>query len=77
MKRNHLFWALSRFFVVDDDFVTPLLAYKDRLFEIFGGALMISNEYSAVRLAGLRGLHLMTLIKSFLSANEVGLQQTT
>ncbi|RUP34620.1 Dos2-interacting transcription regulator of RNA-Pol-II-domain-containing protein [Jimgerdemannia flammicorona] len=55
----------------DQDFVTPLLAYKDRFFEIFGTALMSSNEYSALRLGGLKGLHLMAMLRQYLAINEV------
>ncbi|RUS33413.1 Dos2-interacting transcription regulator of RNA-Pol-II-domain-containing protein [Jimgerdemannia flammicorona] len=57
----------------DQDFVTPLLAYKDRFFEIFGTALMSSNEYSALRLGGLKGLHLMAMLRQYLAINEVGI----
>ncbi|RUS23467.1 hypothetical protein BC937DRAFT_86152 [Endogone sp. FLAS-F59071] len=57
----------------DQDFVTPLLTYKDRFFEAFGGALMASNEYNALRLTGLKGLRLMTLLRQYLSINEVGI----
>ncbi|KAI8388489.1 RNAPII transcription regulator C-terminal-domain-containing protein [Radiomyces spectabilis] len=58
---------------VDEDMVSPLLPFKDRLFYVFENALMASNEYNGVRLAGIRGFKLMTLTQSYLSSNEVGI----
>ncbi|KAF9334528.1 hypothetical protein BG006_001993 [Podila minutissima] len=55
----------------DTDFVTPLLTFKDRFFEIFTNALMSSNEYNALRLAGVKGLHGMILLREFLSETEI------
>ncbi|KAG0348406.1 hypothetical protein BG004_005247 [Podila humilis] len=55
----------------DTDFITPLLAFKDRFFEIFTNALMSSNEYNALRLAGVKGLHGMILLREFLSETEI------
>ncbi|KAG0242236.1 RNAPII transcription regulator C-terminal-domain-containing protein [Mortierella sp. GBAus27b] len=55
----------------DTDFVTPLLTFKDRFFELFTNAIMSSNEYSALRLAGVKGLHGMILLRGFLSETEV------
>jgi DNA repair/transcription protein MET18/MMS19 len=58
--------------IVDDsDFVTPLLTFKDRFFELFTNALLSSNEYNALRLAGVRGLHGMILLREFLSETEI------
>ncbi|CAG8494992.1 1280_t:CDS:10, partial [Ambispora gerdemannii] len=58
---------------VDQDFVTPLLAFKDELFEIFSGSLITTNEYSELRLISLIGLYSMILIRQFLSDNETGI----
>ncbi|KAF9936405.1 hypothetical protein BGZ67_002401 [Mortierella alpina] len=55
----------------DTDFVTPLLTFKDRFFELFTNALMSSNEYNALRLAGVKGLHGMILLREFLSETEI------
>ncbi|KAF9435406.1 hypothetical protein BGZ76_006356, partial [Entomortierella beljakovae] len=55
----------------DTDFVTPLLTFKDRFFELFTNAIMSSNEYSALRLAGVKGLHEMILLREFLSETEI------
>ncbi|KAF9903591.1 hypothetical protein BX616_001587, partial [Lobosporangium transversale] len=55
----------------DTDFVTPLLTFKDRFFELFTGAIMSSNEYNALRLAGVKGLHGMILLREFLSETEI------
>ncbi|KAF8933133.1 Dos2-interacting transcription regulator of RNA-Pol-II-domain-containing protein [Dissophora ornata] len=55
----------------DTDFVTPLLAFKDRFFQLFTNAIMSSNEYSALRLAGVKGLHGMILLREFLSETEI------
>ncbi|KAF9215555.1 hypothetical protein BGZ59_001005 [Podila verticillata] len=55
----------------DTDFITPLLTFKDRFFEIFTNALMSSNEYNALRLAGVKGLHGMILLREFLSETEI------
>ncbi|KAG0328198.1 hypothetical protein BGZ99_005864 [Dissophora globulifera] len=55
----------------DTDFITPLLTFKDRFFEIFTNAIMSSNEYSALRLAGVKGLHGMILLREFLSQTEI------
>ncbi|KAI9282888.1 Dos2-interacting transcription regulator of RNA-Pol-II-domain-containing protein [Umbelopsis sp. AD052] len=61
----------------DADFQTPLLGYKDRLWELFESATMASNEYNGLRLAGIQGLHIMTLMKNFLADNEIGLAVRT
>lgn len=58
-------------FLDDTDFITPLLTFKDRFFEIFTNALMSSNEYNALRLAGVKGLHGMILLREFLSETEI------
>ncbi|KAH7056582.1 Dos2-interacting transcription regulator of RNA-Pol-II-domain-containing protein [Linnemannia elongata] len=55
----------------DTDFVTPLLTFKDRFFELFTNALLSSNEYNALRLAGVKGLHGMILLREFLSETEI------
>jgi DNA repair/transcription protein MET18/MMS19 len=55
----------------DNDFQTPLLAYKDRLWEIFETSTTASNEYNGLRLAGIKGLKLMAIIRHYLSENEV------
>ncbi|KAG0210627.1 hypothetical protein BGX28_009152 [Mortierella sp. GBA30] len=55
----------------DTDFVTPLLTFKDRFFELFTNALLSSNEYNALRLAGVKGLHGMILLREFLSQTEI------
>ncbi|KAF9182984.1 hypothetical protein BGZ51_004321 [Haplosporangium sp. Z 767] len=55
----------------DTDFVTPLLTFKDRFFELFTNAIMSSNEYNALRLAGVKGLHGMILLREFLSETEI------
>ncbi|KAF9362709.1 hypothetical protein BGX34_005646 [Mortierella sp. NVP85] len=55
----------------DTDFVTPLLTFKDRFFELFTNAIMSSNEYSALRLAGVKGLQGMILLRGFLSESEI------
>ncbi|KAG0233463.1 hypothetical protein BGW42_007420 [Actinomortierella wolfii] len=55
----------------DNDFVTPLLTFKDRFFEIFTNAVLSSNEYNALRLAGIKGLHAMILLREFLSETEI------
>ncbi|GJJ69980.1 DNA repair/transcription protein MET18/MMS19 [Entomortierella parvispora] len=55
----------------DSDFVTPLLTFKDRFFELFTNALLSSNEYNALRLAGVKGLHGMILLREFLSETEI------
>ncbi|KAF9953728.1 hypothetical protein BGZ65_004497, partial [Modicella reniformis] len=55
----------------DTDFVTPLLTFKDRFFELFTNAIMSSNEYGALRLAGVKGLHGMILLREFLSETEI------
>ncbi|RKO94648.1 RNAPII transcription regulator C-terminal-domain-containing protein, partial [Blyttiomyces helicus] len=56
----------------DEDFVTPLLTYKDRLFEYFTAALRNGGEYAPLRLIGVCGLHEMLMSRQLLSANEVG-----
>ncbi|CAO3697107.1 unnamed protein product [Umbelopsis ramanniana] len=61
----------------DADFQTPLLGYKDRLWELFEAATTASNEYNGLRLAGIKGLHVMTLMKNYLADNEVGLAVRT
>ncbi|GAB5591220.1 hypothetical protein Unana1_06120 [Umbelopsis nana] len=61
----------------DSDFQTPLLGYKDRLWEIFESATTASNEYNGLRLAGIKGLHIMCLMKQYLSDNEIGLAVRT
>ncbi|CAG8610375.1 3379_t:CDS:10 [Ambispora leptoticha] len=58
---------------VDQDFVTPLLTYKDEFFEIFSGPLVTTNEYNELRLVSLKGLYSMILIRKFLSDNEIGI----
>ncbi|KAG0260460.1 hypothetical protein DFQ27_003517 [Actinomortierella ambigua] len=55
----------------DNDFITPLLTFKDRFFEIFTNAVLSSNEYNALRLAGIKGLHAMILLREFLSETEI------
>ncbi|KAF9359838.1 hypothetical protein BGX26_011306 [Mortierella sp. AD094] len=55
----------------DADFVTPPLTFKDRFFELFTNAIMSSNEYNALRLAGVKGLHGMILLREFLSETEI------
>ncbi|KAI1316679.1 hypothetical protein EDD11_009635 [Mortierella claussenii] len=55
----------------DTDFVTPLLTFKDRFFELFTNAIVSSNEYNALRLAGVKGLHAMILLREFLSETEI------
>ncbi|CAG8542540.1 9825_t:CDS:10, partial [Acaulospora colombiana] len=47
--------------------------YKDDLLGIFGPALLEVNEYSELRLCGLRGLYDMILLNDFLSDNEIGI----
>jgi DNA repair/transcription protein MET18/MMS19 len=47
------------------------LGYKDRLWELFEAATTASNEYNGLRLAGIKGLHVMTLMKNYLADNEV------
>jgi len=58
--------------LIDVDFVTPLLSYKDVYFEIFISALYNQNEYNELRLCGLRGLHDMIFLRQFLNDNEIG-----
>ncbi|KAI9028306.1 Dos2-interacting transcription regulator of RNA-Pol-II-domain-containing protein [Phycomyces nitens] len=58
---------------MEQDFISPLIDYKDRFFAMFESALTASNEYNGLRLAGLNGLRLMVLIKNFLSPNEIGI----
>ncbi|KAF9116754.1 hypothetical protein BGX27_011068 [Mortierella sp. AM989] len=55
----------------DTDFVSPPLTFKDRFFELFTNAIMASNEYNALRLAGVKGLHGMILLREFLSETEI------
>ncbi|KAG9304984.1 hypothetical protein G9A89_007387 [Geosiphon pyriformis] len=56
----------------DQDFVSPLLTYKDEYLGIFTSVVIASNEYSQFRLTGLRGLHSMILLREFLTNNEIG-----
>ncbi|OAD79724.1 hypothetical protein PHYBLDRAFT_179221 [Phycomyces blakesleeanus NRRL 1555(-)] len=58
---------------MEQDFISPLVDYKDRFFAMFESALLASNEYNGLRLAGLNGLRLMVLVKNYLSPNEVGI----
>ncbi|KAF8982331.1 hypothetical protein BGZ46_001445 [Entomortierella lignicola] len=55
----------------DTDFATPLITFKDRFFELFTNAIMSSNEYNALRLAGIKGLNGMILLREFLSETEI------
>ncbi|KAF7730959.1 hypothetical protein EC973_001005 [Apophysomyces ossiformis] len=58
---------------MDQDCVTPLLAYKERFFSTFEMALMASNEYNGLRLSGLQGLKQMILTKDYLSSDEASI----
>jgi DNA repair/transcription protein MET18/MMS19 len=60
------------FYLIDADFVTPLLSYKDDYMEIFSSALLNQNEYNELRLCGLRGLHDMIMLHQFFNDNEIG-----
>ncbi|KAK9767180.1 hypothetical protein K7432_003209 [Basidiobolus ranarum] len=51
---------------------TPLIAFKDKLFELYSSALKSSNEHNELRSVGLRGLCIMVLIDQLLSDNEAG-----
>ncbi|ORX91539.1 ARM repeat-containing protein [Basidiobolus meristosporus CBS 931.73] len=51
---------------------TPLIAFKDKLFEIYSSALKSSNEHNELRSVGLRGLCAMVLVDQLLSDNEAG-----
>ncbi|KAG2184461.1 hypothetical protein INT43_000370 [Umbelopsis isabellina] len=61
----------------DSDFQTPLLPYKDRLWEMFETSTTASNEYNGLRLAGIKGLKIMAIMKHYLSENEIGLAVRT
>lgn len=63
--------ALILYCIVDQSVVSPLVAYKDRLFPMCESALLESNEYNGLRLAGLKGLELMALSKDYLTQDEV------
>ncbi|RHZ75216.1 hypothetical protein Glove_216g121 [Diversispora epigaea] len=56
---------------LDDDFSIPLISFKKDLLRMFSSALMKTDEYSELRLCGLRGLHGMILLKQFLSDHEI------
>lgn len=58
----------------DSDFQTPLVPYKDRLWEMFETSTTASNEYNGLRLAGIKGLKIMAIMKHFLSENEVRIE---
>ncbi|KAJ3283186.1 mms19 nucleotide excision repair [Borealophlyctis nickersoniae] len=56
---------------VDEDFETPLLAYKDRLFYLFIAALTSKNDYPPLRLFGARGLREVLMSRYLLGGSEV------
>ncbi|KAI7872463.1 Dos2-interacting transcription regulator of RNA-Pol-II-domain-containing protein [Spinellus fusiger] len=57
---------------MEQDLVSPLNDYKDRFFAMFESALLASNEYSELRLTGLKGLQGMVLNRHYLDPSEMG-----
>ncbi|KAJ3022175.1 mms19 nucleotide excision repair [Thoreauomyces humboldtii] len=56
---------------LDDDFLNPLLAFKDRLFELYIAASAASSEYMPLRRSGIRGLAALLMSRQLLAGVEV------
>ncbi|KNC99444.1 uncharacterized protein SPPG_05684 [Spizellomyces punctatus DAOM BR117] len=58
---------------VDDDFITPLLVFKERVLDICIAAASAASAYVPLRQAGLRGIIELLMSRQLLAGPEVGL----
>ncbi|TPX58071.1 hypothetical protein PhCBS80983_g03371 [Powellomyces hirtus] len=56
---------------LDDDFLNPILSYKDRLFELYIAATAAASEYMPLRRTGIRGLAALLMSRQLLAGQEV------
>ncbi|KAJ3153488.1 hypothetical protein HDU89_000515 [Geranomyces variabilis] len=56
---------------MDDDFLNPILSYKDRLFELFMAATAASSQFMPLRRTGIRGLAALLMSRQLLAGMEV------
>ncbi|KAJ3050197.1 mms19 nucleotide excision repair [Rhizophlyctis rosea] len=58
---------------LDEDFVSPIVNFKDNLLVQFSSALTSRNEYAPLRVVGARGLFEMLMSRQLLAENEAGI----
>ncbi|KAF9280491.1 hypothetical protein BGZ68_007203 [Mortierella alpina] len=54
----------------DANFVTPLIDFKEQLFEVFATALTTQKEHQSLRLRAVKGLYGMTVLRQLLPEKE-------
>lgn len=54
----------------DANFVTPLIDFKEQLFEVFTTALTTQKEHQSLRLRAVKGLYGMTVLRQLLPEKE-------
>jgi DNA repair/transcription protein MET18/MMS19 len=65
---------MANLFLLDRDFQTPLLMYKQQILQIFVLSLIESDPSDIIlRQASLRGIHEMVLMKQFLKQEEINI----